>query len=107
MSCQFFAANLTLFCDFFFKITTFASRQRTVPCPVGHTAYDLLCANAVAVIAVVVSATVYSDACKLFAVFPCQVGVGLFAVVVVQRVAVFIGNRRSASASRMPRATGA
>ena len=72
----------------------------------GHTVYDLLCADAVAVIAVVVGTTVYGNTCKLSALQPCQVGVGLFAVVVVQRIAVFIRNRRSTSASRMPRATG-
>ena len=81
----------------------------TVLCDIGmgHTVYDLLCADAVAVIAVVVGTTVYGNTCKLSAVFPSQVGVGLFAVVVVQRITVFIRNRRAESASRMPRATGA
>ena len=73
----------------------------------GHAVYDLLCADAVAVVAVGIGAAACGDACKLSAIFPRQVGVGFLAVVVVQRITVFIRNRRAESASRMPRATGA
>ena len=72
-----------------------------------YAVYDLLCTDTICIIAVVVGTTISGDTRKLSALHPSQVGVGLFAVVVVQRITVFVRNRRAESASRMPRATGA